>query len=112
MIAKVLTIIKNETLPALGCTEPVAVSYAASDANKYLKEEIQILEIRTSKNIFKNGKFVTIPNTKEWGLDLAAVLGIIGGNTEDELMVLRNINSQDIKKAHKILDKGKVYVNY
>ncbi|HSH35222.1 serine dehydratase subunit alpha family protein [Schnuerera sp.] len=112
IMEKVLTIIKNETLPALGCTEPVAVAYAASVANKYLKEEIQILEIRTSKNIFKNGKFVTIPNTKEWGLDLAGVLGIIGGNPEDELMVLRNINSQDIKKAHKILDKGKVYVNY
>ncbi|MCF6464606.1 L-cysteine desulfidase family protein [Clostridium sp. Cult2] len=112
IIKKLLTIIKDETLPALGCTEPVAVAYASSVANKYLNEEIERLEIKLSKNIFKNGKSVIIPNTKEWGLDLAGVLGIISGNPEDQLMVLKNVNEEHIRKAHEILEKGKVSVDY
>lgn len=112
IIEKLLIIIKDETIPALGCTEPVAVAYAASVANRYLKDEIDSLEIKTSKNIFKNGKSVIIPNTKEWGLDLAGVLGILGGNPDDELMVLKSIKEEHIRKAHKVLEEGKVEVSY
>ncbi|SHD78426.1 serine dehydratase subunit alpha family protein [Schnuerera ultunensis] len=112
IVEKLLIIIKEETIPALGCTEPVAVAYAASVVNKYFEGEIDRLKIRTSKNIFKNGKSVIIPNTKEWGLDLAGVLGIIVGNPDDELMILKNIKDEHIRKAHEILEQGIVDVDY
>lgn len=109
---KLLEIIKKETIPALGCTEPVAVAYAVSVANKYLDEEIQWLNIKTSKNIFKNGKSVIIPHTGERGLDLAGGLGIVCGNPEDGLMVLKDVDGDSICIAHNILNEGKVSINY
>lgn len=111
-IEKLLITIKDETVPALGCTEPVAVAYAASAASKYLNKKIDKLEIKTSKNIFKNGKSVIIPNTKEWGLDLAGILGFIAGNPEDGLMIFGNITKKHIDEAHEILKAGKVNVDY
>ena len=109
---KLLEIVKKETIPALGCTEPVAVAYAVSVANKYLGEEIQELSIKTSKNIFKNGKSVIIPNTEERGLDLAGGLGIVCGNPEEGLMVLKDVNGDSIHAVHNILDEGKVNISY
>jgi L-cysteine desulfidase len=83
MIKDLLEMVKQDTVPALGCTEPVAVAYAGAVAKKYLTGTIDSIEIRVSKNIFKNGKSVIIPNTNEWGLDLAGALGVIGGNSDD-----------------------------
>ena len=109
---KVLEIVRKETLPALGCTEPVAVAYAVSFAKKYLDEEIDELNIKVSKNIFKNGKSVIIPNTGERGLDLAGGLGAICGKPEDELMVLKDVDENSIYKVHNILGEGKIKVEY
>ncbi|HLR34289.1 MAG TPA: L-serine ammonia-lyase, iron-sulfur-dependent, subunit alpha [Tissierellales bacterium] len=107
---QLLNMVKEDTVPALGCTEPVAVAYATSVAKKYLEGTVEKVRIYVSKNIYKNGKSVTIPNTKEWGLDLAAALGIIGGKSEEGLMVLKNINKNHIEEAHKILKEGKIKV--
>ncbi|GMG97528.1 L-cysteine desulfidase family protein [Tepidimicrobium xylanilyticum] len=109
---RLLNIINEETVPALGCTEPVAVAYAASVVNRHFNEEIDRLEIKVSKNIFKNGKSVIIPYTKEWGLDLAGALGVIAGNPEDGLMVLKDVKEDHIRKAHRMLKEGRVTVNY
>lgn len=111
-INNILNMVKEETIPAVGCTEPVAVAYAASFAKKYIKGEIQRMDVFVSKNIYKNGKSVMIPNAKEWGLDLAAALGVIGGNPDDGLLILRNVNSNAISQAHKMIDEGRITVNY
>ena len=111
-IKYLLNMVKDETVPAIGCTEPVAVAFAASFAKKYMNNEIKNMDILVSKNIYKNGKSVIIPNTEEWGLDLAAALGVIGGNSEDGLMILRNINLNLIEKAHKMIDEERITVNY
>ncbi|MDR7855597.1 L-serine ammonia-lyase, iron-sulfur-dependent, subunit alpha [Tissierella sp.] len=107
-----LNMVKDETVPAIGCTEPVAVAFAAAYAKKYLNDEIDRMDILVSKNIYKNGKSVIIPNTIEWGLDLAAALGVIGGNPDDELMILRNVDLELIDKAHNMIDEGRITVNY
>ncbi len=112
MIRNLLTMVKRDTVPALGCTEPVAVAYAGSVANKYLTGTIDNMLIRVSKNIFKNGKSVIIPGTNEWGLDLAGALGIIGGNSEDGFMVLRNVDNNIIEVAHNMIREEKVKVEY
>ena len=79
-LEKLIEVVKQDSEKALGCTEPVAVGYCANVCNSYLgageNEKIESVEVRTSKNIFKNGKAVYIPVVKETGLDLAAALGI------------------------------------
>lgn len=111
-INEIMNMIKEETIPAIGCTEPVAVAYAAAFGKKYIKGDIHRMDILVSKNIYKNGKSVIIPNTNEWGLDLAAALGILGGDPEDGLLILRNVNLDTISEAHKMIDEGRITVNY
>lgn len=108
----ILNMIKEETIPAVGCTEPVAVAYAASFAKKYLNGQIDKMDILVSKNIYKNGKSVIIPNTEEWGLDLAAALGVLGGDPSDGLLILRNVNIESLSEAHKMIKEDKITVNY
>lgn len=108
MVKDLLNLVREETIPAIGCTEPVAVAYAASVAKKYLGEEIEDLQIHVSKNIYKNGKFAIIPNTGESGLDLAGALGALAGDCKDGLMLLKRVNKEDIHKAHKFIDESKV----
>lgn len=108
-----LDMVKQETVPAIGCTEPVAVAYAAAFGKKYIDTTIDKIAVLVSKNIFKNGKSVIIPNTEEWGLELAAALGIVAGDADDGLMVLKNVNKEYIDLAHKIIDEeGKISVGY
>jgi len=108
---KVLEMVKSDTIAALGCTEPVAVAYAAASLNKGVDEDIKSMVINTSLNIFKNGKSVYIPNTGKMGLDLAAVLGYICGNVEDDFLVLKNVDRTCIEKAESIIEGGLVKLN-
>jgi L-cysteine desulfidase len=107
-----LNMVREETVPAIGCTEPVAVAYAAAVGKKYLDVPMEKMNILVSKNIFKNGKSVIIPNTEEWGLDLAAALGVVEGNSDDGLLVLKNVNQNSLHIAHRIIDEGRVTVSY
>lgn len=109
-IGKLLNLVREETIPAIGCTEPVAVAYASSVAKKYLQEEIEYLEIRVSKNIFKNGKFAVIPNTGETGLDLAGTLGTLVKGSDESLMILQKVDNEHIRKAHKFMEENRVIV--
>lgn len=106
-----LEVVKSETIPAVGCTEPVAVALAASTANKYVEGKINSVHISVSNNIYKNGKSVIIPNTNECGLELAAILGIIAGNPDNSMYIFKDIKEEHIKKAKEIIDEGKVFLN-
>lgn len=108
---KILEMVKEDTILALGCTEPVAVAYAAASLNKFTDEAIEDMKIDVSLNIFKNGKSVYIPNTGRMGLDLAGVLGYLSGNTDDKLLVLKNVDEETITKAEEILNSGVIKVN-
>ena len=82
ILEKLIDDVKEDTMRALGCTEPVAIAYAAYEAGRYIENEnIQKLVISTSKNIFKNAKSVKIPNTEgRSGIDLAGAIGIYSQN--------------------------------
>lgn len=103
---KILDMVKGDTIAALGCTEPVAVAYAAASLNKHIKEEIEFMKISTSLNIFKNGKSVYIPNTGRMGLDLAGALGYLCGDFDDGLMVLKNVDQSCIDQAEDLIKGG------
>lgn len=107
-----LQIVKQDVFPALGCTEPVAVAYAAAVARKYLNGNLDNMFIRVSKNIYKNGRFVPIPNTNQWGLDLAGALGYLSGNPDNEFLVFKNVDEETIDAARKLIESGKVKLKY
>ncbi len=105
-------IVREDSKPALGCTEPAAVAFAGAFAKKYITGKIENIRVITSKNIFKNGKSVIIPRAGGKGLDLAAALGVTGGYADDGLMVLKHINKQDIQSAKDMVTSGMVTATY
>lgn len=102
-----LDILKSELVPALGCTEPIAIAYAAAKARQLLGEFPDSIEMKLSGNIIKNVKGVTVPNSGGLkGIDIAAVLGMTGGNADKALEVLEEITPEHIQKAEALVQKG------
>lgn len=101
----IINILKDEVIPAMGCTEPVALAFACGKASEiYNSKIIDEIKILVSPNIYKNGLGVGIPNTDEVGLDIAAALGIVIGNGEKELQILEDVTKKKVEEAHDILD--------
>ena len=93
-------ILQEELMPAMGCTEPIAVAYAAAKAGQMLGEEAVHLNVRCSGNIIKNVKGVTVPNSgNQKGIEVAATLGLIGGNPDKALEVIAGVTDEDRRYA-------------
>ncbi len=108
---RLLELIKDETKPAIGCTEPVAVAFTVATGKKYMQGKILKIDLKVSKNILKNGKSVTIPNTEACGLDIAGALGEICGDPEEGLFVFRNVNNEYLDKAKEMIKNKVVTLN-
>ncbi|MFX0548672.1 serine dehydratase subunit alpha family protein [Hathewaya histolytica] len=106
-----LNLLKSEVVPALGCTEPIAVALAAAKARETLDMEPESIEVLVSPNILKNGMGVGIPGTGMVGLHVAAALGSVGGDPKAYLEVLKNITKEHIEKAKNFVKDEKVLVN-
>ena len=90
-----IRVLKQELVPAMGCTEPIAVAYAAAVAAKELAEVPQKVRIEVSANIIKNVKSVIVPNTAGLhGLEAAAAAGIVAGDPEKKLLVISQVTPQ------------------
>lgn len=88
-----IKILQEELLPAMGCTEPIALAYAAAIAKDVLGELPTAVEISVSGNILKNVKSVIVPGTGGLkGITAAVSAGIIAGNADKQLQVLENID--------------------
>ena len=99
-----LTILRSELSMALGCTEPIAIAYAAAKARQLLGEMPEHCTVHCSGNIVKNVMGVTVPNSGGLrGIDVAATLGIVGGNPELELAVLEGITDEHRAKVRELL---------
>ncbi len=94
-----LKILKSEIVPAVGCTEPVAIAYAAAKARAVLGRKPKKTIVKVSRNILKNAMGVGIPGTDEVGLEMAAAMGVIGGKSEKILEVLTGITGDEIEEA-------------
>lgn len=106
-----LAILKEELLPAMGCTEPIAVAYAAALARDTLKEAPQSAEITVSGNILKNVKSVVVPNTGGMrGVVSAVAAGIAAGKAEKKLEVLSDIRKEDLAAINDCLQRCKFSV--
>ncbi len=102
-----LELLKEELVVALGCTEPIAIAYAAARARQVLGEMPEHCTVHCSGNIVKNVMGVTVPNSGGLrGIDVAAVLGIVGGDAERELAVLEGITDSHREQVRQLLQEG------
>jgi len=113
MTYSVKDVLKMEVAPALGCTEPVAIALASAAATSLLpREAIDSLEVWVTPNIYKNGLAVLIPGTPELsGLDLAAALGVFGGDPTLGLEVLESLDDEKVELAGAFIREPGVKVN-
>lgn len=102
-----VNILKHELIPALGCTEPIAIAYASAKARQVLGDMPDRIVMNLSGNIIKNVKGVTVPNSGGLkGMEVAAVLGAVGGNADVALEVLESVKPEDIELTKKLVAEG------
>ena len=100
-----LSILKEELVPAMGCTEPICLAYAAAKAHDILGTLPTSLEIKASGNIIKNVKSVIVPNTKGLkGLKASVAAGIVAGNPEKALEVIAEVTPEQKKEIADFLE--------
>jgi L-cysteine desulfidase len=109
---QILSVLNKELVPALGCTEPIAIALAAAIAVKYLPdEEVTDLKVYASNNVIKNALSVIIPGTGSSGINLAVALGSLSKNEHKGLEILNGLSETDIEKARFMIKDGLVSVN-
>lgn len=99
-----IAILKEELVPALGCTEPIALAYASAKAAQLLGGTPERIVARCSGNIIKNVKGVVVPGTDGLrGIETAVLLGAVGGDADKELEVLQGVTAEDLAETKRLL---------
>ena len=102
-----IAILKHELVPAMGCTEPIAVAFAAAKARDVLGRFPEHITAYLSGNIIKNVKGVTVPNSGgQRGIDVAATLGCVAGDASLELEVIKNATQEQIERTTHLVHEG------
>ena len=106
-------ILKEELLPAMGCTEPIAIAYAAAKAAAVLGTKPERLLVEVSGNIIKNVKSVVVPHTGGLrGIPAAAAAGAAAGDADAELEVISNVTPVQIEEIGAFLEKAPIEVKH
>ena len=106
-----IALLKREVVPAQGCTEPIAVAFAASLAAEQLPAAPLTIELSLSANIIKNALGVGIPGTGMVGIEIAAALGAVVRNSASKLEVLKGFSSEQLERAKALVAQGAVVVS-
>lgn len=102
-----VSILRSELVPALGCTEPIAIAYAGAKVREALGCLPERIEVYCSGNIIKNVKGVVVPKSEGMkGIDVAAILGILGGDPKLNLAVLESVQPSHLIKTKELLKQG------
>lgn len=105
-------ILREELIPAFGCTEPIALAYAAAIAAGELGKYPTGVLVEVSGNIVKNVKSVIVPNTGGMnGIEAAVAAGIVAGKTEKKLEVIADIEERQIADIRKFMESTRIQVN-
>ena len=108
-----IQILKEELIPAMGCTEPIALAYAAAVARKVLGQLPERVDIGASGSIIKNVKSVIVPNTDHLkGIPAAATAGIIAGDPDKELEVIASVTKEQVEEMKEFLKKTPISVEH
>ncbi|MDT8419325.1 MAG: L-serine ammonia-lyase, iron-sulfur-dependent, subunit alpha [Desulfuromonadales bacterium] len=106
-----IDILKEELVPAMGCTEPIAIAYASARARDVLGEEPERVQLEVTRNIIKNVKSVVVPNTGGLrGLEASAAAGIIAGQADKVLEVLSRVDAAQQAKIKNYLASREIKV--
>ena len=106
-------ILEEELVPAMGCTEPIAVAYCAARAAEARGARPESVDVRASASIIKNVKSVVVPNTKgRRGIEASAAAGIVSGNAGAELQVLASLSPEQIEELDAYLAAMPITVGY
>lgn len=105
-----LETLRRYVVPALGCTEPVAVALAAARAARILEAEPDRITVTLDRNMLRNAFAVGIPGTGERGVKIAAALGAFGGDPDRGLMVISDVSDAAREKASRFVEGGGVEV--
>lgn len=99
-----IQILKEELLPAMGCTEPIAIAYAAAIARDTLHGTCERMEVHCSGNVVKNVKGVTIPNTNGLkGIEAAAIAGVVAGKKEKIMEVISEVSDEEKDEINRLV---------
>lgn len=107
---EIIDLINREVVPAMGCTEPIAVSLCTARAVEALGSKPENLKVYLSPNVLKNAMGVGIPGTDMIGLPIAIALGAIVGKSEYSLEVLRDVTPEAVAEGRKMIEEGRVSV--
>ena len=108
-----IDILREELIPAMGCTEPIAVAYAAAAARNTLGELPDKVLVEASGSMIKNVKSVIVPNTDNMkGLEAAAAAGIVAGKQEKKLEVIADVTPEPTKAIRAYLDQTDIKVRH
>ena len=112
--AQLLHLLRSEVIPAIGCTEPIAVALCVARAKELLGCQPDAITVYLSKNVYKNALAVGIPNTGMTGLPIAIALGATVGKSEYMLEVLRDATPETVAyaKDYMLRVPAQIHINY
>lgn len=103
---QIIELIKKEVIPAIGCTEPIAVALCVAKAAETLGAKPEKIEVLLSANILKNAMGVGIPGTGMVGLPIAVALGALIGKSDYQLEVLRDCTPEAVEQGNNSSQKN------
>lgn len=108
---QIISLVKQEVVPAIGCTEPIAVALCVAKATELLGSQPESISVKLSGNMLKNAMGVGIPGTGMVGLPIAIALGALVGKSEYQLEVLRDVTPQAVGKGKEYIDGNHIKVS-
>lgn len=108
---QIIALVKREVIPAVGCTEPIAVALAVASSQSLLNGYPARIQVALSPNMLKNAMGVGIPGTGMTGLPIAIALGAICGDSKANLEVLAQVTPDDVAKGKSIVDNNAISIS-
>ena len=105
------TLVKSEVVPAIGCTEPIAVALCVAKATEVLGKRPEKITVLLSANILKNAMGVGIPGTGMIGLPIAVALGALIGKSAYQLEVLKDSTSDTVEEGKRFIDEKRIHIS-
>lgn len=107
---RIINLMRQEVVPAMGCTEPIAVALCVAKATETLGTKPEKIDVLLSANVLKNAMGVGIPGTGMIGLPIAIALGALAGKSQYQLEVLKDISPQSVDEGKRYIEEGRIHI--
>lgn len=108
---RIIRLVKQQVVPAIGCTEPVCVALCVARATEVLGKKPASVQAFLSANILKNAMGVGIPGTGMVGLPIAIALGALAGKSEYCLEVLKDVTAEDVERGKEYIAEQRIKIS-